>query len=109
MLVLGTYIKELLISFSRAHRINRSKTYSRFHLVLCITLKDSELVNLADQMPDTVEDVYQKAVSGQLLMEQQNTLNKLQQSGVLILDTTPENLSVAAVNRYLELKGKNLI
>lgn len=79
------------------------------HLVLCITLKDSELMKLADRMPDTIEDAYQKAVAGQLLLEQQNTLSKLQQSGVLILDTAPENLSVAAVNRYLELKGRNLI
>jgi len=77
--------------------------------VLCITLRDSELVKLADQMPDTIEDVYQKAVAGQLLLEQQNTLNRLHQSGVLILDAAPENLSVAAVNRYLELKGRSLI
>ena len=60
-------------------------------------------------MPDTIELVYQKAVAGQLLLEQQSIINSLQQRGVLILDATPESISVAAINRYLELKGKNLI
>jgi uncharacterized protein (DUF58 family) len=79
------------------------------HLVLCINLRDTGLVKVADQIPENVEDIYQKSVAGQLLMEQQSTLNKLNQSGVFILDAAPENLSVAAINRYLELKGKNLI
>jgi len=79
------------------------------HLVLCITIRDTGLVSLADGIPNTVDDVYQKAVAGQLLMEQQSTINKLQQSGIHILDAPPENLSVATVNRYLELKGKSLI
>ncbi len=79
------------------------------HLVLCITIRDTGLVGLANEIPDTIEDVYQKAVAGQLLMEQQSTINKLQQSGVLVLDSPPENLSVATVNRYLELKGRSLI
>ena len=79
------------------------------HLVLCITLRDSGVMGLADQLPDTIEDVYQKAVAGQLLLEQQNALSKLHQGGVLVLDAAPEDLSVAAINRYLELKGRNLI
>ena len=108
--------RSLIVVFTDLIDVEISKTLTSYlpllrphHLVLCITLKDSELMRLANQMPDTIEDVYQKAVAGQLLLEQQSTLNRLQQSGVLILDTTPENLSVATVNRYLELKGRNLI
>jgi len=108
--------RSLIVVFTDLIDVEISKTLMSYlpllrphHLVLCITLRDSELVKLADQMPDTIEDVYQKAVAGQLLLEQQNTLNRLHQSGVLILDAAPENLSVAAVNRYLELKGRSLI
>jgi uncharacterized protein (DUF58 family) len=108
--------RSLIVVFTDLIDVEISKTLMSYlpllrphHLVLCITLRDSELVKLADQVPDTIEDVYQKAVAGQLLLEQQNTLNRLHQSGVLVLDATPENLSVAAVNRYLELKGRNLI
>ncbi len=108
--------RSLIVVFTDLIDVEISKTLTAYlprlrqrHLVLCITLKDTELARLADEMPDTVEDVYQKAVAGQLLLEQQGTLRKLQQNGVLVLDSTPENLSVAAVNRYLELKGRNLI
>ena len=79
------------------------------HLVLCITIRDTEVGSLAGGIPHTVEDVYQKAVAEQLLMEQQSTINKLQQSGIQILEAAPNNLSVATVNRYLELKGKKMI
>ena len=79
------------------------------HLTLCINIRDTGLIKVADQLPENVDDVYKKAVASQLLMEQQGALDKLHQSGVLILDAEPENLSVAAINRYLELKGKNLI
>ncbi len=108
--------RSLIVVFTDLIDVEISKTLTAYlprlrqrHLVLCITLKDTELARLADEMPDTVEDVYQKAVAGQLLLEQQGTLRKLQQNGVLVLDSTPENLSVATVNRYLELKGRNLI
>ena len=79
------------------------------HLVLCISLKDSGLVEIADEMPDNIDNVYQKAVAGEHLMEQQNTLTRLQQSGVFVANPSPENLSVTTVNRYLELKGRKLI
>lgn len=108
--------RSLIVVFTDLIDVEISKTLISYlpllqphHLVLCVTLKDSELVSLADDLPGSVEDVYQKAVAGQLLMEQRSTLNKLQQNGVLILNTVPENLSVDTVNRYLELKGRNLI
>jgi uncharacterized protein (DUF58 family) len=108
--------RSLIVVFTDLIDVEISKTLTSYlpvlrphHLVLCITLKDSELIRIADKVPDTVEDVYQKAVAGQLLLEQQNTLSRLQQNGVLVLDAIPENLSVATVNRYLELKGRNLI
>jgi len=108
--------RSLIVVFTDLIDVEISKTLTSYllllrphHLVLCITLKDSGLVRLADAIPDTVEDVYQKAVAGQLLLEQQNTLSKLRQSGILVLESTPENLSVATVNRYLELKGRHLI
>jgi uncharacterized protein (DUF58 family) len=108
--------RSLIVVFTDLMDVEISETLTSYlpllrphHLVLCITLRDTDLVRLADQLPDTVEDVYQKAVAGQLVLEQQNTLNRLRQSGILILDTAPENLSVVAVNRYLELKGRNLI
>ena len=108
--------RSLIVIFTDLIDAETSKTLTVYlpklrahHLTLCITMRDFELWRLADEMPDTVEGVYQKAVAGQLLLEQQSIINRLQQRGVLILDATPENISVAAINRYLELKGKNLI
>ena len=108
--------RSLIVVFTDLIDAEISKTLTSYlpmlrphHLALCITLKDTELAGLADEVPNSIEDVYQKAVAGQLLMEQQGVLNKLRQSGVLVLNVAPEDLSIATVNRYLELKGKNLL
>ena len=79
------------------------------HLPLCITLKDSDLAELAGAVPDTIEDVYRKTVADQLLLEQQGIFDDLRQNGVLVVDALPENTSIATVNQYLKLKERNLL
>jgi uncharacterized protein (DUF58 family) len=48
-------------------------------------------------------------VAGRLLEERQITLEQLQRQGVLTLDVPADELSIAVVNRYLELKARQLI
>lgn len=108
--------RSLVVVFTDLIDVEISKTLISYlpllrshHLALCVTIKDSDLVSIADAVPNAAENVYQKAVAGELLMEQQNTLEKLRERGVLVLNAAPEDLSVATVNRYLELKGRNMI
>jgi uncharacterized protein (DUF58 family) len=51
-------------------------------------------------------EVFEAAVAESLLADKASALRMLQARGVLVLDVLPEELTVAAVNRYLEIKAR---
>jgi uncharacterized protein (DUF58 family) len=51
-------------------------------------------------------DVFESSVAESLLSDKASALRLLQARGVLVLDVYPEELTVASVNRYLEIKAR---
>ena len=79
------------------------------HLPVCVTVSDPGILALAEQRPRDSASVYERAVAGRLLDERHVTLDTLRQRGVLTLDVPADKLTVAVINRYLELKGRTMI
>ena len=79
------------------------------HLVLLVTLRDPTVQHMAEQSVVNSGSLYQRTVAEQLLDERRLTLEKLQRRGVHTLDVPADELSIAVINRYLELKSKTLI
>ena len=82
---------------------------SRHHLVVCVTLTDSGIVALAEQHTKDAKSVYQKAIAERLLQEKHATLEILRRRGVITIDVPAHQLTMAVVNKYLELKAKSRI
>ena len=82
---------------------------SRHHLVVCVTLTDSGIVALAEQESTDSKSVYQKAIAERLLQEKHATLEILNRQGVITIDVPAHQLTMAVVNKYLELKAKSRI
>ena len=82
---------------------------SKHHLVACVTLTDSGIVELAEQRPQASKSVYQKAIAERLLQEKHATLEILRRQGVITIDVPAHQLTMAVVNKYLELKAKSRI
>lgn len=74
------------------------------HLVLCVALSDYELDDLLAQPPREPRDLYEQAVASFLQQDRAQALAALSSRGILTLNATPADLSVAVVNRYLALK-----
>lgn len=83
--------------------------FSKRHLVVCVTLTDSGIVELAAQKPSNSKSVYQKAIAERLLQEKHATLEILRRQGVVTIDVPAHQLTMAVVNKYLELKAKSKI
>jgi uncharacterized protein (DUF58 family) len=79
---------------------------ARRHLPLCISVKDTALAQLLRTPPNEPEVAYQHAVASELLMEREAMKRRIGQDGVQIIDVNPEELSLAAVNKYLEIKAR---
>lgn len=79
------------------------------HLVLLVAISDPTIVQIAREIPRDSATVYQRAVAEQLIDERTLILEKLRQRGVLTLDVPANQLTVAVVNKYLELKARGRI
>lgn len=79
------------------------------HLPLVVTMSDSEVVTLSDSVPDNEADLFRQGVACGLLERRASVLGKLSSAGVMTLDTPPEKITISAVERYLEVKSRNLL
>ncbi len=79
------------------------------HLPLVVAMSDTELVDLADGVPDDPGDLYRQGVAAGILARREQLLAKLSSVGVMILDTRPEEISSATLDRYLDIKHRGLL
>ena len=82
---------------------------SKHHLVVCVTLTDSGVIEIAKQKPSNSKSVYEKAIAERLLQEKHHTLGILRRQGLITIDVPAHQLTMAVVNKYLELKAKSKI
>jgi len=81
----------------------------RGHLPLLVTMRDPTVHDLAHQPVHDSAALYERSVAEALLEERQLALERLQQRGVLTLDAPADQMSIALINRYLELKARSRI
>ncbi|WP_204102873.1 MULTISPECIES: DUF58 domain-containing protein [Spirulina sp. CCY15215] len=88
------------------------------YLPFCITLRDPQCDRIAhneeeDTQPSSMQQeitkAYSRAVALDLLAQRETAFAKLKQQGVLVLDAPADRISDAIVERYLQLKARNLL
>jgi uncharacterized protein (DUF58 family) len=82
---------------------------ARRHVPLCIALRDQALEDLVQGRPEEVDEVYRQAVGLELLEEREQLKGLIARDGVQLVDAAPRELTMAAVNRYLEVKRRGLL
>lgn len=81
----------------------------RRHLCLLVTVGDPTVQQLARQPIHDSASLYERTVAEGMLAERDLVLQKLRQAGVLTLDVPADELSIAVINRYLEIKARQMI
>jgi uncharacterized protein (DUF58 family) len=79
------------------------------HLVVFAALQTPLFGQTVRALPETVIDVTKKAIALKLLRERERALYELSRSGVHVLDVEPSHLTVPLVNRYIQLRERNLL
>jgi uncharacterized protein (DUF58 family) len=108
--------RSLLILFTNFESLNGLKrqisylrSIARHHLLLVIFFENTELTKLSTAEAHNTEDVYVKTIADKFAYEKRMVVKELQQYGILSVLTSPEQLTVNAINKYLELKTKQAI
>jgi uncharacterized protein (DUF58 family) len=79
------------------------------HLPVCVTMEDAVAERLASRPARTDDDAYQRAAAADLLADRAAVKAHLRKSGVRLVEGPAGELAVGAVNRYLEIKARNLL
>lgn len=79
------------------------------YLPFCVTLRDPEIDSQAQALTPNLRAAYSRAVALDLLSQRQVAFAQLKQKGVLVLDAPVQQISDQLVDRYLQLKAKNLL
>ncbi|NJK57682.1 MAG: DUF58 domain-containing protein [Pleurocapsa sp. SU_5_0] len=79
------------------------------YLPFCVTLNDPLVAQIAHTPTETTKDTYCRAVALDLLAQRQVAFAQLRQKGVLVLDAPCDRITSELVDRYLELKVRNLL
>ncbi len=98
----------LYTNFNDVQSLDRQLPYllqlARRHRLLVVYFENNGLHSLVESKPSDVEDYYVHVVAQQMETEQQLITGKLNRHGILALRTTPDNLSVDVINKYLEIR-----
>jgi uncharacterized protein (DUF58 family) len=106
---LMVWITELVDSAGRPELVTAASELVRRHLVVLVLLKHPELDALANSAPKTKEEMFHAAAAQEMLERRRETIAQLERQGVLIVETTAEEVGVNAVSKYLEVKAQGLL
>ncbi|MEO6524738.1 MAG: DUF58 domain-containing protein [Mucilaginibacter sp.] len=82
---------------------------AKYHLLVMVFFENTELKTLSEQPASNVEDIYIKTVAEKFAYEKKLIVKELARYGIQSILTSPQNLTVNTINRYLELKARQKI
>jgi uncharacterized protein (DUF58 family) len=99
---------DFLDTVSAELMIDNVRRLARRHLVLFVAIKDPSLESLALVRPGSMQQLHQSVVASDFARERTIVLEKLKAAGAHCIDATPREFSMALVNRYLDIKRREL-
>jgi uncharacterized protein (DUF58 family) len=82
---------------------------ARRHLVVFVTLRDPSMGELTGAAPGALSDVYRAVVADDFIREREVVQRRVRRLGIHCIDAIPGQVSTQLVNRYLEIKRRELV
>jgi uncharacterized protein (DUF58 family) len=78
------------------------------HSVLVVFFENTELEEMAHRTPHTKAEIYETVVAEKLEYEKTLIIHRLRQHNIMSLLTHPNNLTVNVINKYLDIKAREM-
>ncbi|MDP3567281.1 DUF58 domain-containing protein [Sediminibacterium sp.] len=103
----------LFTNFETLSGLKRQLKYIRKmatqHLVVVIFFENTELKEVLAQKPKNTFQIYEQTIAQKFDFEKRQITLELQRYGILSVYTTPKQLTVNSLNKYLEIKTRGMI
>ncbi|MDI9339712.1 MAG: DUF58 domain-containing protein [Sediminibacterium sp.] len=108
--------RSLLLLFTNFETLNGLKRQLKYlrrmasqHLVVVIFFENTELNDLLHSKADSTFKMYEQTIAQKFDYEKRQITKELRQYGILSIYTSPQQLTVNTLNKYLEIKTRGLI
>lgn len=85
------------------------KGMAKNHLLVIVFFNNTELNELIDKKANTVQEIYDKVIAEKFAFEKRLIVNELRKYGIYSVLTSPENLTLDVINKYLEIKARGIL
>jgi uncharacterized protein (DUF58 family) len=85
------------------------KRIAHYHLLLVVIFENTELKQLIEKPAANTEEIYIKTIAEKYSHDKRLMVKELQQNGIIGVLSTPQQLTINAINKYLELKNRQSI
>lgn len=103
----------LFTNFETLNGLRRQIKYIRKlatqHLVVIVFFENTELKDVLAQRPQNTFQIYEQTIAQKFDFEKRQIVKELHQYGILSVYTTPKQLTINTLNKYLEIKTRGLI
>lgn len=103
----------LFTNFESKYALERQLPYlkkiAHHHLLLVVIFENTEIKKKLQEDAKNTEEIYIQVIAEKYDYEKRLIVKELQKHGILAILTTPENLTINAVNKYLEIKSRQAI
>lgn len=112
-LISGRSLLFLFTNFESMYALERVlpllRRINNQHLLVVVFFENTEIRSFSEKEVSTIEGIYHQTVAQKYIYEKEQIVFKLRQYGIQAILTKPEDLSMNAINKYLELKSRGLI
>ncbi len=103
----------LYTNFDERDSLQRQMPYIRWlskrHVLVVVFFKNDQLIELAESSAESIKGIYEKAIAAEMVQDKLLMQKELIRMGIHIIYTAPEDLTINAINKYLEIKSRNIL
>ncbi|MFN0274462.1 MAG: DUF58 domain-containing protein [Chitinophagales bacterium] len=89
--------------------VNILRKINKLHLLVVIFFENDEIARYSRSEAKTLEDIYLTTTAERFVVEKKLIQQELTKYGIQTIITSPADLSINTINKYLELKARGLI
>jgi len=103
----------LFTNFESMYGMHRQLHYlqqlNNHHTLLVVFFENTELQALEEQKVTDLEGVYLQTVAKKFALEKRLIVKELNKYGIMSMLTAPQHLTVNTINKYMEIKARQMI
>ncbi len=103
----------LFTNFESQYALERQLPYlkkiAHYHLLLVVMFENTEIKSLTQSSANNTEEIYLEVIAEKFIYEKRLMVKELQKNGILTLLTSPQQLTINSLNKYLEIKSRQAI